>query len=67
MVREHAFNLENLSSYEKLNIMLETRGWTYPNKLIKDINQSIGFEFYANATNKEPQYYSSYVLGKHID
>lgn len=38
MVRECAFNLENLSGYEDLSIMLETRGWTYPNKLIKEIN-----------------------------
>lgn len=48
VVREHAFDSEHLTAFEEFNNMLETRGWTYLNKMIKETYETIGFDFYAN-------------------
>lgn len=67
VVREHAFDIKHLTSYEELSNMLEKRMWTRLNSLVKEINQSIRFNFYANAANQASDSYSSYVRGKIID
>lgn len=35
--------------------------------MVKDRNEDIGLEFYANVVNHRPGYYKSYVIGKYID
>lgn len=41
MVKERAFDVNNLEGYEELVIMLKERGWTHLNSLIKPTNKSI--------------------------
>lgn len=67
VIKEMNFDVVNLNGYEELTIMLETREWTHLNALIKEINQSIGFEFYANASYRNFKDYTSYVRDKFID
>lgn len=67
IIKEHTFDMDNLNGYEELSCMLETRGWTYLNKLIKDTNNSIWFEFYKNSSSCDFKDYMAYVRGKHIN
>lgn len=67
VVREHAFDIKHLTSYEELSNMLEKRVWTRLNGLVKEINKSIRFNFYTNAANQASDSYYSYVREKIIE
>lgn len=67
IVKDSAFDMEHLFGFEKLRNMLDTRGWAYLNKMIKETSETIGFEFYVNAYNRESCEYTSYVRGKSIN
>lgn len=53
VVKERDFDREHLSGFEELNLMLETKGWVYLNKLIKETHETIGFEFCGNTANQD--------------
>lgn len=53
VVKKRDFDWEHLSGFEELNLMLETKGWIYLNKLIKETHETIGFEFYVNTANQD--------------
>lgn len=38
VVKERVFDVENLEGCEELLLMLEERGWTRLNRMIKEIN-----------------------------
>lgn len=67
VVKERFFDVTMISGYEELSLMLEARGCTYLNGLIKEANQSIGFELYASFANWDLKDYMSYVRGKFTD
>lgn len=67
LVKEMAFNCEDLGWYNDLVETLQQRQWVWFNNLIQETNKFIGLQFYANVAYLDANSYISYVRGKYVD
>lgn len=61
VVRDNAFDMENLNGYEYLLNTLETSRWESLDSLIKETIGPNRFKFYTNAVSRGFRDYMSYV------
>lgn len=67
IMRERAFTCEDLQGFGEVVEVLQQKCWVSFNNWIREANENISLEFYANATFGEVGIYTSYVQGKYIN